>query len=144
MLMGTFEHRLDAKSRLVLPAKFRDELGETVIAAFGMERCVSLYSRAEWEKLIRWMDAESFMSNAKARRLQRIVLASAHDLAPDGAGRILLPAVLRDYAGIRQELVVNGVNDHAEVWDRTAWAEYCQAGFDALQELAGGEMNGDA
>ena len=81
MLMGTFEHRLDAKSRLVLPAKFREELGGTVIAAFGMERCVSLYSQAEWEKLIRWMDAESFMSNAKARRLQRIVLASAHDLA---------------------------------------------------------------
>lgn len=143
MLMGTFEHRLDTKGRLVLPAKFREELGDTIVAVYGMEKCVSLYSQAEWEKFIAWMSSEPFMSNVETRRRQRIILSSAHELMTDGAGRILLPGVLRDYAKLTQDAVVNGVNDHAEIWDRSGWADYCTAGMNALQEFAGGS-NGDA
>ena len=144
MLMGTFEHRLDTKARLVLPMKFRERLGDTVVAAFGMENCVSLYSQAEWEKFILWMSSESFLSSERTRKLQRIILSSAHDLAIDGAGRILLPTVLRDYAHLTQDVVVNGVNDHAEIWDRARWTEYWSAGIDVLQELTGGGQGGGA
>ena len=144
MLMGTFEHRLDTKARLVLPMKFREKLGETVIAAFGMEHCVSLYSQDEWENFITWMSSKSFMNDERTRKLQRIILSSAHDLAIDGAGRILLPPVLREYASLEQDVVINGVNDHAEIWDRGRWTEYWKAGLDVLQELTGGGLGGDA
>ncbi|MBQ7264115.1 MAG: division/cell wall cluster transcriptional repressor MraZ [Synergistaceae bacterium] len=139
MLMGTFEHRLDTKARLVLPMKFRERLGDMVIAAFGMEHCVSLYTQDEWEKLIEWLSSGSFLSNERTRKLQRIILSSAHDLAIDGAGRILLPTVLRDYASLEQDVVINGVKDHAEIWDRARWTEYWKGGVDILQELAGGQ-----
>ena len=141
MLMGTFEHRLDTKARLVLPMKFREKLGDVVVAAFGLENCVSLYSQEEWENFSHWMSSDSFLNDEKARRLQRIILSSAHDLSIDGAGRILLPQVLRDYARLEQDVSVNGVKDHAEIWDRVRWTEYCKAGIEGLQELTGGGMS---
>ncbi|NLL36821.1 MAG: division/cell wall cluster transcriptional repressor MraZ [Fretibacterium sp.] len=138
MLMGTFEHRLDSKARLVLPAKFREKLGEVVVASIGMEQCVSLYSMDEWLAFVVWLKSPSFLTNEKTRRLQRLILASAHDLPIDGAGRVLLPSVLREYALLTQDVVVNGVNDHAEVWDRGRWASYWKMGLDMLPELTGG------
>ena len=138
MLMGTFEHRLDTKARMVLPAKFREKLGNVVVASIGMEQCVSLYSLEEWENFIVWLKNPSFVTNEKARRLQRLILASAHDLPIDGAGRVLLPPVLREYAFLTQEVVVNGVNDHAEIWDRARWTNYWSAGLEMLPELTGG------
>ena len=141
MLMGTFEHRLDTKARLVLPMKFREKLGDTVVAAFGMEYCVSLYSQTEWERFITWMSSASFMDDERARRLQRIILSSAHELAIDGAGRILLPTVLREYASLEQDAVINGVNDHAEIWDRARWTDYWKAGIGVLHELTGGKAD---
>ena len=104
-----------------------------------MEHCVSLYTQDEWEKLIEWLSSGSFLSNERTRKLQRIILSSAHDLAIDGAGRILLPTVLRDYASLEQDVVINGVKDHAEIWDRARWTEYWKGGVDILQELAGGQ-----
>lgn len=137
MLMGTFEHRLDSKARVVLPVKFREKLGDPVIAAFGMESCVALYSLSEWEKFISWMSSDSFLSQERTRKLQRILLSSAHDLTIDSAGRILLPSVLRDYASLEQNVVINGVNDHAEIWDQEKWAQYWEEGIDVLPDLTG-------
>ena len=110
-LLITFEHRLDTKARLVLPAKFRERLGDTLVAAIGMEHCVSLYSREEWENFTAWLKTSSFLDSERTRKLHRLILSSAHELALDGAGRILLPGVLRDYAALDQDVVVNGVND---------------------------------
>lgn len=139
MLMGTFEHRLDTKARLVLPAKFREKLGDTLVAAIGMENCIALYSQEEWDTFTSWLRTDSFLSNERTRRLNRVILSNAYELAVDGAGRILLPNILREYASLEQEVVVNGVNDHAEVWDKTRWTEYWRAGLSMLPELTGGE-----
>lgn len=138
MLMGTFEHRLDTKARLVLPAKFRERLGDVIVAAIGMENCVSLYSQEEWGNFTSWLKTTSFLDSERTRKLHRLILSSAHDLSIDGAGRILLPGVLREYAALEQDVVVNGVNDHAEVWDRAKWAKYWSTGLEMLPELTGG------
>ena len=140
MLMGTFEHRLKTKARLVLPAKFREKLGDTLVAAIGMEHCVSLYSQEEWGSFTAWLKTNSFLESERTRKLHRLILSSAHELFLDGAGRILLPGVLRDYAGLDQDVVVNGVNDHAEVWNRSRWADYWSTGLAMLPELTGGEV----
>lgn len=141
MLMGTFEHRLDAKARLVLPAKFRDSLGTTVVAACGMEQCVSLYSMEEWGRFVAWMSSEPFMSSERTRKFQRVILSSAHEIDIDSAGRILLPVVLRSYACLEQDAVVNGVNDHAEIWDKKRWTDYWNDGMNVMRELAGGGVS---
>lgn len=138
MLMGTYEHRLDAKARLVLPAKIREKLGEVVIAAVGMEKCVSLYSIEEWARFLEKIKDRPFFSRSNTRELLRIILSSAHELPLDAAGRVLLPPVLRDYAYLQQEVVVNGVNDHVEVWDKSRWMEYWNTGLDKLPEIAEG------
>ena len=140
MLMGTFEHRLDTKARLVLPAKFRERLGDTIVAAIGMENCVSLYSQDEWGNFTAWLKTSSFLDSERTRKLHRLILSSAHELAIDGAGRILLPGVLREYAALEQDVVVTGVNDHAEIWDRARWAEYWSTGLEMLPELTGGRV----
>ena len=138
MLMGTYEHRLDSKARLVLPAKIREKLGDVVVAAVGMENCVSLYSLEEWENFLAKVKNRPFLSNGKTRELLRIILSSAHELSLDGTGRVLLPTVLREYARLSQEVVVNGVNDHVEIWDKESWTVYWRAGLENLPEIAEG------
>ena len=138
MLMGTYEHRLDTKARLVLPAKIREKLGDVVVASVGMENCVSLYSMEEWENFLAKIKDRPFFSRSNTRELLRIILSSAHELPLDGTGRVLLPTVLRDYAGLTQEVVVNGVNDHVEIWDKARWTSYWNAGLEKLPEIAEG------
>lgn len=138
MLMGTYEHRLDTKARLVLPAKIREKLGDVVVAAVGMEHCVSLYSTEEWNHFLAKVKDRPFFSRSNTRELLRIILSSAHEMPLDAAGRVLLPSVLRDYANLTQEVVVNGVNDHVEIWDKSRWTAYWKTGLEKLPEIAEG------
>lgn len=138
MLMGTYEHRLDTKARLVLPAKIREKLGDVVVASVGMENCVSLYSVEEWNSFLAKLKDRPFFSRSNTRELLRIILSSAHELILDGTGRVLLPPVLREYANLTQEVVVNGVNDHVEIWDKTRWTNYWKTGLEKLPEIAEG------
>ena len=138
MLMGTYEHRLDTKARLVLPAKIREKLGDVVVASVGMENCVSLYSMEEWNSFLAKIKDRPFFSRSNTRELLRIILSSAHELALDGTGRVLLPPVLREYANLTQEVVVNGVNDHVEIWDKARWTNYWKTGLEKLPEIAEG------
>jgi MraZ protein len=138
MLMGTYEHRLDTKSRLVLPARIREKLGDVVVAALGMEGCVSLYSEEEWKNFSGKIRSQPFYSKPEARKFQRIMLGSAQEITIDGTGRVLLPGVLREHAGLTLEVVVCGVNDHVEIWDRERWAAMWNAGLEKLSEMAEG------
>ena len=97
-------------------------------------------SQEEWEGFTAWLKTSSFLDSERTRKLHRLILSSAHELAIDGAGRILLPGVLREYAALEQDVVVNGVNDHAEIWDRARWAEYWSTGLEMLPELTGGRV----
>ena len=135
MLVGTFDHRLDAKGRLVIPARFREELGSSVVASFGIDRCVSIYSQNSWGGILERLHNLPY-SKGKTRDLVRVLLASAHEVPIDPAGRILLPQSLRDQAGIEQEVSINGVLDHIEVWDSDKWNAYRSRVMETLPEIA--------
>ncbi|MFA0887514.1 MAG: division/cell wall cluster transcriptional repressor MraZ [Synergistales bacterium] len=135
MLVGTFEHRLDSKGRLVIPARFREELGNSVVASFGIDRCVSIYSQKSWEGVLERLHGLPY-SKGKTRDLVRVLLASAHEIPIDPAGRILLPQSLRDQAEIDQEVSINGVLDHIEVWNSEKWDSYRARVMETLPEIA--------
>jgi MraZ protein len=134
--IGTYEHRIDAKNRLVLPAKIREKLGDVVVAAAGLDNCVSLFSEEDWNSFAEKINKLPFYSNARFRDFARVMLASAHETAPDGMGRILLPAVLREYAQLQQEVVISGAGDHAEIWDKDRWAARWRNGLENLADMA--------
>lgn len=137
MLVGTYEHKIDSKARIVLPSKFREELGDCVVSTIGIDNCVSLYSRTGWERVMTKLQDLPF-SKSKTRGLLRIMLASAHELPIDSAGRILLPPVLRQHGDLSQDVVFVGVNDHVELWDREKWNEYREVVSRDLSDIAEG------
>ena len=113
-MLGRYEHNIDAKGRLFVPAKLRLALGETFIAAAVMDHCICLYSHEEWDKLQEKLAA---MPLTKARKLQRFLSANAAEMAVDSQGRILLPKHLLEYASLAKEALVIGAGPRAEIWN---------------------------
>ena len=120
MLYGRYQHNIDAKGRLFVPAKLREKLGDAFIAAAVMDHCISLYSLEEWDKLQEGLAA---MPMTKARKLQRYLSANAADVQVDSQGRILLPRHLLDYASLEKEALVIGAGNRAEIWNPAAYDE---------------------
>lgn len=120
LLVGTHEHRVDSKGRMVLPSRFREELGDSLVATVGMDSCVSIYGVHGWKA---FFEKLSGLSSAKAscRDVKRLLMASAVDVEVDSMGRILIPSFLRGHASIDREVAVIGVGDHVEIWDRETW-----------------------
>ena len=119
MLIGQFEHTIDAKGRINFPARFREDMGDRFILTKGLDNCIAVYSMAEWG---RWEEKLRGLPDSKSRQLKRSFFASATDVEPDRQGRIVLPAVLRQYAGLEKDVVVIGASDRAEIWDARRWA----------------------
>jgi MraZ protein len=120
MLLGTHDHTIDDKSRLTLPAKFRREFEGGVVVTRGLDSCLVAYPRDEWTRSqSRIADLDTL--SGEARQLQRAVYAHAVEGDLDRQGRFVIPAKLMDYAGLARDVVVAGVNDHLEIWDRAAW-----------------------
>lgn len=136
-LQGSYAHKLDSKGRMVLPARFREEMGSLVVATIGIERCVAVYPKEQWNSLLGRL-GETSSGNGRARDLRRIILASAHELEIDGTGRILVPQQLRSYANIASEVSVNGNGDKLEIWDLTAWNDYREALWREVRDIAEG------
>ena len=118
-LAGEFKHTLDAKGRLFIPSKLRDELGSVFYVTISMEKCLYAYSLESWEALSAKVDA---MPSVQQRRM-RPVFANAAKCEADSQGRILLPQFLRDFADLKRDVAVIGCNKHAELWDAERWAE---------------------
>lgn len=120
MLNGEFNHSIDAKGRLIIPSKFRESLGEHFVITKGMDGCLFVYPDDEWsafeEKL-----RELPLTNKKARDFKRFFLGSAVDGELDKQGRVLISSALRAYAGLEKEVVLAGVLDKIEIWDKKAW-----------------------
>ena len=114
MLYGRYEHTVDAKGRMFVPAKLREKLGESFIAAAVIDNCICLYSLDEWERLM-----EKLMEKpmTEARSLQRYIASNAVDVQVDAQGRILLPRHLIGHAGLVKEALVIGAVNHAEIWN---------------------------
>ena len=116
-MTGEYQHSLDNKGRLFIPAKLRDELGEVFFITISMDRCLCAYSGESWKNLTERVDAMPFVKQRKMRPL----FAHAARCELDAQGRVLIPQNLRDYAGFTKNATVVGCNNHAELWDSEAW-----------------------
>src|SRR5918997_1563447 len=120
MFLGRYNHTLDAKGRLAIPARFREALAEGLVLTRGIDRCLALYPLTAWRPLAEKVSALP-ISDPDARTFRRLVFAEAADLELDAQGRILLPPELRRYAGIEREAIVVGVNTSVEIWSPERW-----------------------
>ena len=138
MLLGTHSPRLDEKGRLILPAKYRDELADGLVLTRGQERCLYVFSQKEFERIHEQM-REAPISSRQSRDYLRVFLSGASDEVPDKQGRVTIPQNLRKYAGLERELAVIGVGTRAEIWDAQAWEDYLtekEASFSETDEDA--------
>lgn len=124
LFLGEYDHSLDDRGRVTLPRKVRQELGERdVILARGFDTCIFGFDKASWEKEAA-KQLEAPVTEVEARRIRRYMFAGAEKVEVDKLGRILLPALLKEYARIRKEVVIVGAGDHFEIWDRGSWKTY--------------------
>ena len=122
MLLGEHEHTLDDKNRLTLPAKLREGLGEELVVTRGLDKCLCVYSREGFELLAARVGALDGFS-PEARMMQRFFFTGGEQVRPDRQGRIVIPLRLLEEAKAGRELVIAGVYDRLEIWDRAAWRE---------------------
>ena len=119
MFMGEYNHSIDAKGRIIVPAKFREELGDEFVVTLGLDGCLFLYPNAEWEEFVAQL--KQLPGNRQARQLQRYFLAGAVNCEVDKQGRILIPAKLREHAKLEKEVVFVGVLGKIEIWSKEQW-----------------------
>ena len=120
-MIGEYNHTIDAKGRLFVPAKFRDRLGGECVVTKGLDGCLFVYAADAWKELREKIDS---LPMSKARNLQRFFMSSASDCQADSQGRILIPSNLRDFAGLTKNATIIGVSNRAEIWDTDRWKEY--------------------
>ena len=120
MFMGEYNHTVDAKGRLIVPSKFREQLGEEFVVTKGLDGCLFVYENTEWKALEEKLHALP-LTNANARKFSRFFLAGATTCEVDKQGRILLPAVLREFADITKDAVLVGVGNRVEIWSKDRW-----------------------
>ena len=118
MLIGEYQHNIDAKGRVIVPVKFREDLGERFYVTKGLDGCLFVLSAAEWKRL---QDKIQAMPISKSRGLQRFFFSGAAEVETDKQGRILLPQQLRDYAGLIKDVTFIGTSSRAEIWDSARW-----------------------
>jgi MraZ protein len=123
MFLGTYAPKLDEKGRIILPAKFRDELAAGVVITRGQEHCLYVYSSREFERVLEKV-SQGPVTDKDTRDYQRGLLSGAIQELPDKQNRVTLPVVLREYAGLDRELTVIGAGNRAEIWDTEAWNTY--------------------
>ena len=120
MFMGEYNHTIDAKGRLIIPSKFRETLGDEFVVTKGMDGCLFVFDNSEWQAFEEKLRSLP-MIDKEARQFTRYFLAGAASLEVDKQGRILLPAVLREFAGITKDAVLVGVGNRVEIWSRDRW-----------------------
>lgn len=126
MFIGEYNHNLDDKGRLAIPAKFRLILKKGAVVTKGLDNCLFLYSKEQFEKIAQKFAALP-ISQAKARAFSRHMLAGAMDVEFDNQGRITLPEYLRKFSGLKKGIIIAGLYNHLEIWDEGAWNNYKQA-----------------
>lgn len=122
MLIGEYQHGMDVKGRVSFPAKLREGLGARFIVTKGLDNCLFVYSESEWQELEEKIRA---LPMSKARGLQRFFFAGAVDVEPDKQGRVLIPANLREYAGLSKDIMIIGASVRAEIWDKDRYEQSC-------------------
>jgi MraZ protein len=121
MLLGEHEHTLDDKNRLTLPARFRQAFEEGIVVTRGMDGCLFAYTPLDWAALVQGRLATLDPLSKEGRRMQRFFYAGAIEAELDKQGRVGIPGALLEHAKLGRDVVVAGVHDHLEIWDRAAW-----------------------
>ena len=134
MLLGEFEHTVDDKNRLTLPAKFRQALSGGLVITRGMDGCLYCYPQADWERLVESRLAGLDPLSREGRLMHRFFFAGASEAEPDKQGRVTLPPTLAEDLG--REVVVAGVNDHLEIWNREAWRDHVKVIEGSAEDVA--------
>ncbi|MCX7589595.1 MAG: division/cell wall cluster transcriptional repressor MraZ [bacterium] len=135
MLIGEYNHNMDSKGRIAIPAKFREDLGAGAIITRGLDNCLFVFSTKEWESLIQKLMSLP-LSQANSRAFVRLMLAGAKDAEFDAQGRILIPDYLRKYAGIKKGVIITGLYNRIEIWDEEKWQDYKQKTESRTEEIA--------
>ncbi len=125
MFIGEYQHNLDEKGRLAVPAKFRAKLTKGAVVTKGLDNCLFVYTAGEWQKLATKLAALP-ISKANTRAFSRLMLAGAMDVQLDKQGRIVLPEYLRKYAGLKKKSIIAGLYNRLEIWDEDNWNKYKQ------------------
>ncbi len=140
MFIGEYQHSIDAKGRIAVPAKFRSAYNGGAIVTRGLDHCLFLFTKKDWELLAQKLVALP-LAQASSRAFARLMLAGAMDVEVDAQGRVLLPDYLRTYATLGKQAVVAGLYNRVEIWDAEAWKQYKVKTESSSEEIA--EQLGD-
>lgn len=121
MLLGEYNQNIDAKGRVNIPSKFRDDLGQSFVISKGLNNCIAVYPKAEWEKFMENIISEN---PTQRRKLLHFFASGASECELDAQGRVVIPPAHREYANLTKEITVVGSYKNAEIWDRQAWIDY--------------------
>jgi MraZ protein len=135
MFIGEYSHSIDTKGRLAVPAKFRVSLESGAVVTRGLDNCLFVYTREEWELLAQKLSALP-ISQANTRAFARLMLAGAMDVELDSQGRIILPDYLRKFADLKKKVVITGLYSRLEIWDEARWNSYKEETEKASNEIA--------
>ena len=135
MLLGEYNHSIDEKSRVIVPSKFRDDLGSTFVITKGFDTCLFAFSVEEWKNFESKLK-ELPLSNENARKYVRYFLAGACECQVDKQGRILIPQNLKEHASLKKDIVITGVSTRVEIWDKEKWNNYTSDENIDLNEIA--------
>ncbi|GBF11988.1 division/cell wall cluster transcriptional repressor MraZ [Tepidibacillus infernus] len=135
MFMGEFQHNIDDKGRVIIPAKFRDELGSTFVITRGLDKSLFVYTQSEWQQVEQKLKSLPF-TRADARKFTRFFFSGAVECEVDKQGRVSLPPNLREYAELIKECVFIGVSNRVEIWSKELWESYYQESEESFNEIA--------
>ncbi len=139
MFYGEFEHSIDRKGRLILPAKFRDTAKNQFIEKFfvtrGLDKCLFMFSEEEWRSQENKFKTMSF-TKQQSRTFNRLLFSGAVEIIPDKQGRVLLPQYLKDFAEIKRDVIVVGVSNRIEIWSRDKWHDFYSNSRQSFEEIA--------
>ncbi len=135
MFLGEYQHSLDIKGRIIIPARFREQLGESFVATRGLDNCIFVYPFDEWRSIEEKMRSLPF-TRADVRAFMRIFLSGASELDLDKQGRTVLPANLRDYANINKDIIIIGVGTRVEIWSAENWQTYTMNSASSYEQIA--------
>ena len=135
MFMGEYSHTIDPKGRLIIPSKFREQLGDEFVLTKGLDGCLSNYPMNEWEKFEEQLRSLP-LTNKNARTFSRFFVAGATSCELDKQGRILVPGTLREFAGLEKDVVLTGNINRIEIWSKQKWSE--NSNYDDMDAIAEG------
>jgi MraZ protein len=136
MLSGEYEHTLDDKNRLTLPARFRPRFAEGLVLTRGMDNCLSIFTNEEFSNVIDARLTKLDPLSREGRLMHRFYFSGAVEAVPDKQGRVMVPPALIQSAGIAREVIVVGVRDHLEIWDRETWRQYMKQVEENVEDAA--------